>query len=96
MVDSPLQRVYLYSQLTSCVVCDQGRGNGETVKTAREYSMVFKELTGREQRGDPLEKFSNNRDISPNQPLFIKAEKEMTLIKREKECELTLESRVIL
>ena len=42
--------------------------------------MEFKLLTGKEQIGDPLEKYSNNHDISPNLPLFIEGEKEVRLL----------------
>ena len=54
-------------------------------KTEGEYSMQFKVPTYREPIGDPLEKYSNNCDISPTQPLFIKGEKEIRLFVEGKE-----------
>ena len=58
-----------------------------------EYSTGFKVQTSREQIGVPLEKCRNNPDFSPNQALFIKDEKEITLIRKEKECELSLKKK---
>ena len=46
--------------------------------------------------GEPLDKCSVNPDISANQPLVIKGEKrDKTLIRREKECELTPETVLV-
>ena len=47
--------------------------------------MGFNVPTSREQIRDPLEKYSNNCDISPTQPLFIKGEKEIRLFVEGKE-----------
>ena len=58
----------------------RGRAKLKWMKTVGEYSMEFKLLTGKEQIGDPLEKYSNNHDISPNLPLFIEGEKEVRLL----------------
>ena len=55
--------------------------------------MVFKAPTHRKEIGDPLGMYSVNCDISPNQPLFRKGEKKMTLVEGgDKDCELDLES----
>ena len=45
---------------------DQGQGKVKWSKTVGEYSMGPKAQTTSEQRGDPLEKYSNNHYISLN------------------------------
>ena len=47
--------------------------------TVGEYSMGFKVLTGREEIGGSLDKYNIKCDISPNQPFFIKCEREIRL-----------------
>ena len=42
--------------------------------------MGFKVPASREEIGDSLDKYSNNFDISPNKPVFIKGEKEIRLL----------------
>ena len=42
--------------------------------------MGIKVVTSTEYIGDPVEKYSSNHDISPNQPLYIKGEKEIRLL----------------
>ena len=42
--------------------------------------MGFKVPASREEIGDSLDKYSNNFDISPNKPVFIKGEREMRLL----------------
>ena len=42
--------------------------------------MIFKVLTCREEIGDPLDMYSVNHDISPNEPLFRKGRKKMRLL----------------
>ena len=42
--------------------------------------MGFKVLASREEMGDSLVKYSLNCDLLPNQPLFIKGEREMRLL----------------
>ena len=55
----------------------RGRQNG---LTAGEYFMVFKVPASREETGDSLDKYSVDHDISPNEPLFIKGEREIRLL----------------
>ena len=43
----------------------RGRVNAKLSKTEGEYFMGFKVQTGSEQTVVPLEKYSNNHDISP-------------------------------
>ena len=57
-----------------------GRGKAKGSKKGGENSMGFKVPTSREQIGDPLDKYSDKHDISPNQPLFVKGEKEIRLL----------------
>ena len=45
---------------------DPGRAKARWSKTAGEYSMGFKVERSSEQIGGPLEKHSNNCNISPN------------------------------
>ena len=55
--------------------------------------MVCKVPTQREEIGDPLDMYSINRDISPNQPLFRKGGKKIgLLLEVGNDCELDLES----
>ena len=42
--------------------------------------MGFKVPASREEIGESLDKYSINCDISPNQPLFIKGEREIRLL----------------
>ena len=53
--------------------------------------MIFKVPIHREVIGDPLDMYSVNHDISPNQTLFRKGAKK-TLVGVGKEFELDLES----
>ena len=48
--------------------------------TVGEYSMGFKVPASREETGDSLDKYSVDHDISPNEPLFIKGEREIRLL----------------
>ena len=64
-------------------------------KTAGEYSMGFKVPTNREEMGDSLVKYSVNRDISPNQALFVKGEREIDSHQWQEDCELNPESRAL-
>ena len=58
--------------------------------------MEFKVLTCKEQIRGPLGKYSNNCDISPNQPFFINGEKtDKTLVRGEDDYELNPENRVL-
>ena len=41
--------------------------------------MGFKVPASREETGDSLDKYNVNHDISPNQPFFIKCEREIRL-----------------
>ena len=56
------------------------RANTNYSKTVGEYSMGYKVLASTEQIGDLSQKYSNNHDISPNYPLFIKGKKEIRLL----------------
>ena len=57
-----------------------GRGKAKWIKTVGEYFMGFKVPASREEIGYSLDKYSIDRDISPNQPLFIKGEREVRFL----------------
>ena len=57
--------------------------------------MGFKVPASREEIGDSLDKCSVNCDISPNQPLFIKGERERRLVRGEDDCKLTPENKAL-
>ena len=65
-----------------------GRGKAKWNKTAKDHPMGFKGQISSEEIRVPVEKYSNNHDISPNYPLFIKDEKEKSLLLEGKKYEL--------
>ena len=68
------------SEFPPTLLSDQLEGEVKCIKIAGVYSRRFKVLTHREETEDPLDKYTINRDISPNQTLFIKGGKEIRLL----------------
>ena len=57
--------------------------------------MGFKVPASREETEVSLDMYSISCDISPNQPLFIKVEGELTLVRGEDDCKLTPENKAL-